>query len=342
MTARYRALVIGAGSIGERHIRCFLATERADVAICEPNATIRNVIRERYGTLQSFECLDDALSESFDLAIVATPAPLHILQARLLVEKGIRPLVEKPLSLNLDGIVELDRAASRRRLVAGVAYPYRAHPALAAMRDAIASSRFGQTLEVIAVAGQHFPTYRPAYRDIYYRDRATGGGAIQDALTHLINAVEWVVGPTTSVVADAAHLRLEGVTVEDTVHVLARNTEVATSYALNQHQPANELTVTVICERGQARFEAHRAKWSWITDVDGDWRDAGFTLDRDTLFRRQAEAFLDAIEARQSPLCSINEGAATVKTVLAILASLESRRWEQIRAAGPELAQTKS
>ncbi len=75
-------------------------------------------------------------------------------------------------------------AVANRGLIAGVAYPYRAHPTLAAMRDAIASGRFGKPLEVVVVAGQHFPTYRPAYRDIYYRDRATGGGAIQDALTH--------------------------------------------------------------------------------------------------------------------------------------------------------------
>lgn len=340
MTTRHRALIIGAGSIGERHIRCFLATERAEVAICEPNPSIRNSIRDRYVISQSFESLDEALSESFDLAIVATPAPLHIRQASLLVEKGIRPLIEKPLSLSLEGIQELDRTATSRGLVAGVAYPYRAHPAFAAMRDAIDSGRFGKPLEVIVVAGQHFPTYRPAYRDIYYRDRATGGGAIQDALTHLINAVEWIVGPTTSVVADAAHLRLEGVTVEDTVHVLARNSDVATSYVLNQHQPANELTITVICERGQVRFEGHRAKWSWITEVDGAWREESVSLDRDTLFRRQAEAFLDTVEARRTPLCSINEGCATVETVLGILASLESRRWEQIGATGLTLAQT--
>src|SRR4029077_9536877 len=113
-----------------------------------------------------------------------------------------------------------------RGLTAGVAYPYRAHPAVAAMRAAITTGRFGQPLEVIVVAGQHFPTYRPAYRDIYYRDRAAGGGAIQDALTHLINAVEWIVGPTTSVVADAERLKLDGVTVEDTAHVLARNGDV--------------------------------------------------------------------------------------------------------------------
>jgi predicted dehydrogenase len=330
MTSRHRALVIGAGSIGERHIRCFQATQRVDIGICEPNAAVRKAIEQRYDIPQSFERLEDALVEPFDLAIVATPAPLHIPQARLLVERGIHPLIEKPLSLNLDGIAELGWAAASRGLTAGVAYPYRAHPAVAAMRSAIASHRFGQPLEVVVVAGQHFPTYRPAYREIYYRDRAAGGGAIQDALTHMINAVEWIVGPTSRVVSDSAHLKLEGVTVEDTAHVLARNGDVATSYVLNQHQPANELTINVICEHGQARFEGHLAKWSWITEVDGAWHEERVTLDRDTLFRRQADSFLDAIDERHSPICTIDQGRATVETVLAILASLESMRWEHV------------
>ena len=48
------------------------------------------------------------------------------------------------------------------------------------------------------------------------------------------------------VVADAAHQVLEGVTVEDTVHLLARHGSVMASYSLNQHQAPNEITITVV------------------------------------------------------------------------------------------------
>jgi predicted dehydrogenase len=222
----------------------------------------------------------------------------------------------------------LESAIATRPLAAGVAYPFRAHPSVEAMRAAILAGRFGRPLQVTVVAGQHFPTYRPAYRDIYYRDRATGGGAIQDALTHMINAVEWIVGPTTSVVADAERLKLDGVTVEDTAHVIARNGDVLVAYSLNQHQPANELSVTVICERGQARFEGHSVRWSWLTEVDGAWQEETATLDRDTLFRRQAEEFIAAVEGRTQPRCTLAEGRATVQTVLAILKSLTTKQWE--------------
>lgn len=330
VTKKSRALVVGAGSIGERHVRCLLATERTDVAVCEPHSQVRAAIADRYQLSHVYSSLGDALAGKYALAVVATPAPLHIPQARQLVKHGINCLVEKPLSLSRDGIADLESEAATAGLVAAVAYPYRAHPALAALRSFLATDQLGRPLQVNVIAGQHFPTYRPAYRHTYYRQRMSGGGAIQDALTHLINAVEWLVGPTTSVVADAARLKLDGVEAEDTAHVLARNVDILTSYSLNQHQPANELTITVVCERGQARFEGHRTKWSWLQDVDGAWQEEIFQLDRDTLFRQQAESFLSAIEHGTPPLCSLAEGASTLNTVLAILASLESQRWENV------------
>ena len=57
----------------------------------------------------------------------------------------------------------------------------------------------------------------------HYRDRRTGGGAIQDALTHSVNWVESILGPADSVLCDCAHLVLPNVEVEDTVHVSARH-----------------------------------------------------------------------------------------------------------------------
>src|SRR6476619_2862234 len=101
MSTRQRALIIGCGSIGERHVRCFQATGRVEVAICEPNSTVRDAVAGRYGIADNFPSFECALEHPFDLAVVATPAPLHISQARALVDRGISSLIEKPLSLGI-------------------------------------------------------------------------------------------------------------------------------------------------------------------------------------------------------------------------------------------------
>ena len=328
--ARCQILVIGVGSIGERHVRCFQNTGRADISICELNDSLREEVGDRYAVQRCYTDLDAALADRHDAAVVAVPAQLHLAVAQQAAEADLHLLIEKPLATSLAGVDRLQQAVDQRQLVAAVAYVYRAHPALAAMRQAIVSGRLGRPLQLVAVAGQHFPSYRPAYREIYYRDRATGGGAIQDALTHVLNAGQWLVGPIDRLVADAAHQVLEGVEVEDTVGLLARQGEVLASYALNQHQAPNENSITVVCECGTARCELHRNRWRWITEVDGAWQEEFFPLERDTLFTRQSGAFLDTIAGRTDPLCTLDEGRQTLQANLAALASLDRSQWQTI------------
>ncbi len=197
------------------------------------------------------------------------------------------------------------------------------------MQRAIRDGRFGRPVELVAVGGQHFPTYRPAYREIYYTDRATGGGAVQDALTHMINASQWLVGPIDRLAADTAHQVLPGVEVEDTVHVIARHGDLMASYSLNQHQAPNELVITVVCQQGTCRFQLHRHCWAWMTRPDSPWQEESCAeLERDDMFIAQADAFLDLIDGCAEPTCTLQDAVQTLRTNLAVLASAEDGTWK--------------
>ena len=328
---RQRVLVVGVGSIGERHVRCFGATGRAEVAVCEINAELRQAIAERYQVVRAFADLDAALGESFDAAVVCTPAHLHIPMATRLAQSGVHLLIEKPLSTSLEGVAALEDAVSKANIKAAVAYVLRAHPVLAAMKRQLDSGRFGRPVQIVFQSGQHFPTYRPAYRDIYYARRATGGGAIQDALTHGLNAGEWLVGPIRELCADASHQVLDGVDVEDTAHVLTRQAGALGCYSLNQYQAPNELTITVVCERGAARFENHHNRWRWMIEPGAEWIDEpGEPLARDDLFVRQAAAFLDFVDGKSPPLCSLDDAIQTLRVNLAVLEAADAKQWRVV------------
>ena len=329
---RKSVLIIGLGSIGERHLRCFQATGRVDASVCEIDPDLRGRIAQQYGVDRAHADLEAALGDgSLDAAVIATPAHLHVPMATRLANHGINLLIEKPLSTSLDGVEQLQKVIRRRGLVVAMGYVLRCHPSLAAMRSALESGRFGRPVQLIVQSGQHFPTYRPAYRDIYYTDRATGGGAIQDALTHLINAAQWIIGPADRVVVDAAHKVLQGVEVEDTVGMLSRHGEVFGSFAMNQHQAPNELTVTVVCTQGTVRWQLHRHRWCWMEKPEEPWREepAG-DLQRDTMFIAQASGFLDAVDGKSPPLCTLGEGIDTLRVTCAALASVESGAWETV------------
>jgi predicted dehydrogenase len=322
----HRILIIGTGSIGERHLRCFKATGRTEVGMCELNEKLRSDVAARYEVRDVYASLDDALAaRKWDAAVIATPANTHIPIAHQLADLGIHLFVEKPLSTTTDGIADLIAKVKDKKLTAGVAYVHRAHPVLAAVREQVHSGRFGNVAEVVAVCGQNFPFFRPAYRNIYYAKRSTGGGGIQDALTHIINACEWVVGPITRLACDAAHQVLEGVDVEDTVHLIARHgPSIMGSYQLNQFQAPNETSVAFHCTRGTVRYLPLETRWQWMTEPASAWHDEPHPkMERDDWFTRQENLYLDALEGKRPVLCTLDEGLQTLKVNLAALRSAD-------------------
>ncbi len=326
-----RILVIGGGSIGERHVRCFQRTGRADVTLCELTDEVRNRVTQTYDLRASFTSLDDALAEPHDAAVICTPSHLHVPMAMQLAERGVALLIEKPVSVSLDGVDELAAFVSDKQVPMAIAYVLRQHPALIEVKQVLDEQRFGRPVQVVVNSGQHFPFYRPAYRDTYYTRHDMGGGAIQDALTHMMNAVEWLVGPVTRLVADAEHCLLEGVDVEDTVHVVTRHADVLASFSLNQHQAPNESTLTIVCERGTVRVEMHRRRWLSCVEPDANWTVEGeFELERDDMFVTQANRFLDVLDGTAEPGCTLAEGVQTLRVNLAALRSVRERCWVDV------------
>jgi predicted dehydrogenase len=324
-------LIIGCGSIGERHVRTFLSTGRAGVIACDNRASIRRHIASTY----LVEAVEDWVplleNPAVTSVVIATPAPSHVEIATRCLDAGRHVLIEKPLALDLAGTAGLVAARERAGRFAAIAYVLHFLPALQAARQFLQAGSFGPLRHVAVNTGQHFPLFRPAYREIYYRDRAQGGGAIQDALTHMANAVEWIAGPTTRVFCDAAHQVLEGVTVEDTVNATARNGDVLVSYALNQFQAVNETRLDFHAELGSVRVEFNAQRWGTLARGANDWTwHAAPVRERDQIYAAQAAAFLDGCEGKPNLLCTLEEGIQTLRFNLAAL-----RSWQEGQPLAP-------
>jgi predicted dehydrogenase len=317
-------LVIGCGSIGERHLRCFQQTGRATVTACDTNPSLLERMRTTYGVAVVNDA-DQALSRgNFTGAVICTPAPWHVPLGIKAMQAGAHVLIEKPLSHSLHDVNTLLRTRNDTGKQAAVAYVYRVFPFLVEAREFLHTGQLGPVLQATVTCGQAFHRLRPAYAQTYYRDRALGGGAIQDALTHLANWMESVVGPTDSLLCDCAHLAIPGVTVEDTAHVSARNGAALVNYTLNQFQAPNETTLQLNTALGSVKIEVHRQRWGCFrnSDLDWTWHDAP-VQGRDSHFLAQANAFLDQVEGQPSRLCSLEAAAATLRFNLAALASAE-------------------
>ena len=180
-------------------------------------------------------------------------------------------------------------------------------------------------LQASVVTGSPFHLLRPAYPRTYFRSHATGGGGIQDAITHNANWMESVLGPTDTVLCDCAHLFLPEVEVEDTVHVAARHGETMVSYALNQFQQPVETSMQFNTARGSVKIEMHNHRWGVFRQGDTDWAwTAVPAAERDSSYIAQAGAFLDQVEGRPATLCTVEAAVATLRFNLAALTSAKT------------------
>ncbi len=324
-----RVLVVGGGSIGERHIRCFLATGRATVAVCEHRSDRLQQIAETYpiaGTYSDFEAIDLA---QFDAVVICVYANLHVPWARRAVEAGAHVLIEKPLSNRLEGVAELEEAVRLRGRVAGVAHVRRAMRGARKIAQELASGRIGELLTLTWSLGYDHRMARPDYLNSYWRDRSLGGGAVLDFSSHCSNLIQSLLGPVRSVVAVYDHLQMEGTQCEDTVAYSLRFSRSAAiaSVQCNTWQPQRTDLLTLSGTRGVMVYDGVAGRLG-IAERGGAWTwTEGWTAQADAKgqvdepFIVQANNFLDAMAGNGAVFCTLAEGRHTVEICHAILES---------------------
>jgi predicted dehydrogenase len=323
-------LIVGGGSIGERHLRSFQQIG-CEVGLCDTNAERRAQISERYGIKPVFESLAGAVEQPWAGIVICTPAHLHAEHAIQAAQASDAILLEKPLATRMSDAEQLRTALAGKTVQ--VAYVLRHHPAAQFVRDRLEGGDIGELHQVTITAGQHFPSFRPAYRDIYYARHETGGGAVQDAATHLFDLVQSFAGALEWVFCDYAHQELPGVEVEDTVHLIGRagGGRVMVSLALNQFMAPNETHLQLNGARGSLAIRFHEQRAGLFRHGEAEWQwTEPLVKERDDLFRGQARSFLAALRGEQAPLCSLEDGIRALKVNLAALRSGRERSLQMV------------
>lgn len=135
-----RLLVVGLGRQGRRH--CLVAGRTSGVEVV---ATV-DPLAEGYEAVPNFADIDRALEIGIDLAVVATPTPLHTDSARQLLEAGVPTLVEKPLALTPGDAADLVAVAARSGTPLAVGHVERFNPAVQLVKAMLVKGRLGQPI----------------------------------------------------------------------------------------------------------------------------------------------------------------------------------------------------
>jgi len=213
-----RILIVGLGSIGERHLR--LARELL------PNANIRVLRHQECASIPEhangcFSTLEQAIDFAPQVAVIASPATFHMTAAQPLARAGVHLLVEKPLSASLDGVPQLFEICREQGTVLLTGYNLRFLSSLQRFRDLLNANVIGRVLSVRCEIGQYLPSWRPDtdYRKGVSARRELGGGALLE-LSHELDYLGWIFGEVDWVKATLSRQSLLEIDVEDTAHLI--------------------------------------------------------------------------------------------------------------------------
>ncbi|HRE50224.1 MAG TPA: Gfo/Idh/MocA family oxidoreductase [Flavitalea sp.] len=198
-----RALVLGLGSIGQRHARLLSERDDVELSLCDISAELRqqaadSLVRPPVALYSSFA---DALKAQPGIAFVCVPNHLHVPMALAAIQSGVDVLVEKPISDSLEKARELVAAAeaSNRFLQAG--YMLRYDEGLIALKEIVDKGGIGNLVGGRAMIGTYVTLLNAKGTD-----RIDHPNSLVVDYTHELDFISWFFGEVEDIMAMKARM----------------------------------------------------------------------------------------------------------------------------------------
>jgi len=299
-----KALVIGYGSIGQRHAR-LLDELDCEVAVVSERDVDHPVV---------FHDISVGLNQwKPEYVVVANKTNEHYDALSTLVQSGFngRMLIEKPL---FDRVREIPSNYFNQ---VAVGYNMRFHPLVLRLREFLAGQR---TLFAFAYVGQYLPQWRPStdYRRSYSAKRSEGGGVLRD-LSHELDYMNWLFGGWRRLTALGGHFsHLE--TDSDDLYTILIDMKNCPVVDVHMNYLDRVLRREVIVHTDQ-----HSVKIDFVKgtiDIDGQLEKV--PVERDATYLGEHKAMLSG---DVSCLCSVTDGLEVVRMIECAETAAAKRIW---------------
>lgn len=232
-------LVVGAGSIGKRHLANLIALGVRELAVADPREDRLQETLDRFrsspaaGAVKLISARSDReiwdRRDPIEAVVVATPPRYHPEAIRNALKAGCPILCEKPLACDdesWESLTELVEQVEWAGLLSLVGYNYRFNAQLRTMRQMLMDNAVGRVLSVRGTFSENLREWHPwEGLNFYMSSRQQGGGALLDE-SHLIDLCRWLFGEISQVSgynATLSSLREEpGFDADDLAEILVR------------------------------------------------------------------------------------------------------------------------
>ncbi len=183
-------LLVGFGSIGQRHYRTLLKLGFSDCSVYDPDDKKFAAYKGKRLSRLTPEDFRD-----FNVVFVCNPTHLHAQTALWAAKAGCHMFIEKPLSHTLKGLRQLVDLAQKKRLITFMACNLRFYPAVQEIKGLLEQKFLGKVHAMYFEYGRYLPYQRPGidYREVYAAHKEMGGGILLDDI-HAFDVLFWLNG----------------------------------------------------------------------------------------------------------------------------------------------------
>jgi predicted dehydrogenase len=325
-------LIAGFGSVGRRHMRNLIALGQKDIVLYRSGRSTLP-LDELAGVPVEVD-LPKALAHRPDAVIIANPSAYHLDVAIPAAQAGCHLFLEKPISHNLERLDELKAALQQGGGKVLVGFQFRFHPCFYKAAQLIAEGAVGKPLSARAHYGDYLPGWHPweDYRTSYSVRPEMGGGAVL-TLCHPIDYLRWLLGEVESVWAFTGKLSEMDIAVEDTAEIGLRFASgVLGSAHLDYFQRPPSYRFEIIGSRGTLSWDAADNTVRLYRASAGAWETfpAPAAFERNDMFLDEMRHFLDVVQGKGQPSCTLADGERVLRLALAALESSRTGKVVQL------------
>ena len=198
------ALIIGAGSIGQRHIKNLRKIGIDNIVALRSKKGHFKKLPEALKVVE-VDNWEEAIASSPDVAIISNPSSLHIETARKIVDHVKGVFIEKPLSDSTNECQQLIDILNEKKVVSFIGHNMMFHPIVENIIKFYNENDIGEVVNIQCQVGQWLPDWHPYenYKNAYYARKDLGGG-VALTLIHEIHLALELAGLPVSVVGEVS------------------------------------------------------------------------------------------------------------------------------------------
>ncbi len=321
-------IVIGCGSIGERHIGNLLSISAGEVLAYDTDQARLKTVKEKY-KVDTFSDLSPALKQKIDAFIICVPPNLHLTYALEGLKRNAHVFIEKPISHTINGVAKLNKDAKKKNLIVYVGYNMRFHPGLKLVKQLLDEGKIGRVLSADVEAGQYLPDWHPQqdYRRSYTARKELGGGIILDG-SHELDYIRWLIGGEVKEVTCLAGKisRLE-VDVEDTAEIILKfDNSIITRVHLDFIQRGYSRSCKLIGEEGTIIWSYTKKKVRLFSAGDNKWQETDIQFEPNEMYIEEMKHFIKCVKGEEKPVVDGDTGKRVLEIALAAKKSAATGR----------------